>query len=53
MFTGIVQAIGKIAATAPKGDGLRLAVVPGALDVAEVGIPRWATASRSTAAASP
>jgi len=38
MFTGIVQAIGKIAATAPKGDGLRLAVVPGTLDIAAVAI---------------
>jgi riboflavin synthase len=38
MFTGIVQAIGRIAATAPKGDGLRLAVVPGTLDVAGIAI---------------
>jgi riboflavin synthase len=36
MFTGIVEAVGKIAAVAPKGDGLRLVVAPGALDVAEV-----------------
>ena len=26
MFTGIVAAIGKVAAVAPKGDGLRLVV---------------------------
>jgi len=36
MFTGIVEAVGKIAAVAPKGDGLRLVVAPGALDVADV-----------------
>lgn len=38
MFTGIVQAVGKVAATAPKGDGLRLAIAPGALDVDAVAI---------------
>ncbi|MEP7181566.1 MAG: riboflavin synthase [Betaproteobacteria bacterium] len=38
MFTGIVQAVGTIAAVAPKGDGLRLAISPGGLDVADVGI---------------
>jgi riboflavin synthase len=38
MFTGIVQAVGKVAATAPKGDGLRLAIVPGALDLDGVAI---------------
>ncbi len=38
MFTGIVQAVGKVAATAPKGDGLRLAIVPGGLDLDGVAI---------------
>ena len=38
MFTGIVQAVGKVAATAPKGDGLRLAIVPGGLDLDRVAI---------------
>ena len=38
MFTGIVGAVGKIAAVAPKGDGLRLVVAPGALDIADVEI---------------
>ena len=38
MFTGIVAAVGKIAAVAPKGDGLRLVVAPGALDIADVAI---------------
>ena len=32
MFTGIVQAVGRIAATEPKGDGLRIAV--------DIGMPR-------------
>lgn len=36
MFTGIVAAIGKVVAVAPKGDGLRLVVAPGALDIADV-----------------
>ena len=36
MFTGIVQAVGRIAATAPRGDGLRLAVDIGIRDVADV-----------------
>jgi len=36
MFTGIVAAVGKIAAIAPKGDGLRLVIAPGALDIADV-----------------
>jgi riboflavin synthase len=36
MFTGIVEAVGKIAAIAPKGDGLRLVIAPGALDIADV-----------------
>ena len=38
MFTGIVAAVGKIAAVAPKGDGLRLVVTPGALDISDVAI---------------
>jgi riboflavin synthase len=38
MFTGIVGAVGKIAAVAPKGDGLRLVVTPGALDIGDVAI---------------
>jgi riboflavin synthase len=38
MFTGIVAAVGKVAAVAPKGDGLRLVVAPGALDLADVAI---------------
>ena len=33
MFTGIVQAIGRIATAAPHGDGLRIAVETGALGV--------------------
>jgi riboflavin synthase len=36
MFTGIVEAVGKIAAVAPKGDGLRLVIAPGALDIGDV-----------------
>jgi len=38
MFTGIVAAVGKIAAVAPKGDGLRLVVAPGALDITDIAI---------------
>ncbi len=38
MFTGIVQAVGRIAATAPRGDGLRLTIDAGALPTGEVGI---------------
>ena len=38
MFTGIVAAIGKVAAVAPKGDGLRLVVAPGTLDIADVAV---------------
>ncbi len=38
MFTGIVQAVGTIAAATPQGDGLRLAIDPGPLDIADVGI---------------
>ena len=38
MFTGIVAAVGKIAAVAPKGDGLRLVVAPGALDIVDIAV---------------
>jgi riboflavin synthase len=38
MFTGIVQAVGRIAATTPRGDGLRLLVDPAGLDVADVAL---------------
>ncbi len=38
MFTGIVQAKGRIAEAGGGPDGLRLAVDPGALDVTDVGI---------------
>ena len=38
MFTGIVQAKGRIAEAGSGPDGLRLAVDPGALDVADIGI---------------
>jgi len=38
MFTGIVAAVGAIATVEPKGDGLRLVVAPGRLDVGDVGI---------------
>ena len=48
MFTGIVQAVGRIASAVPRGDGLRLAVDPGALAAGDVAS---ATASRSAAAA--
>ena len=38
MFTGIVQAMGRIAAATPRGDGLRLEIDPDGLDVADVGL---------------
>ena len=38
MFTGIVQAVGRITDATPRGDGLRLTVDPAALPVAEVAI---------------
>jgi riboflavin synthase len=38
MFTGIVQTIGRIAATSPLGDGLRLSVDSGGLGTAGVAI---------------
>lgn len=38
MFTGIVATVGRIAGVAPQGDGLRLVVAPGGLDVSDIGI---------------
>ena len=38
MFTGIVQAVGRIASAVPRGDGLRLAIDPGVLGVADVAV---------------
>ena len=38
MFTGIVQATGRIAATEPKGDGLAIMVDIGVRDVADVAV---------------
>jgi riboflavin synthase len=38
MFTGIVQALGRIAATETKGDGLRIAVDIGLRDVVDVAV---------------
>jgi len=38
MFTGIVAAVGAIAAVVPKADGLRLLVAPGRLELGDVGI---------------
>ena len=38
MFTGIVAAVGRIEKTTSWGDGLRLTITPGTLDVADVGI---------------
>ena len=38
MFTGIVQAVGRIAAVEAKGDGLRVAVDIGIADVADVAV---------------
>jgi riboflavin synthase len=38
MFTGIVQAVGRIADAEPKGDGLRIAVDIGIRDVADVAV---------------
>ena len=36
MFTGIIQAVGKIVATAPRGDGRRLVVDSATLDISDV-----------------
>ena len=38
MFTGLVQAVGRIAASEKKGDGLRIALDIGMRDVADVAI---------------
>jgi riboflavin synthase len=38
MFTGIVQAVGSIAAATPRGDGLRLEIDPAGLAAADVGV---------------
>jgi riboflavin synthase len=38
MFTGIVQAVGRIAAATPRGDGLRLEIDADGLDVDDVGM---------------
>jgi len=38
MFTGIVESVGRITATQPQGDGLRVRVDPAALDVARTRI---------------
>jgi riboflavin synthase len=38
MFTGIIEAVGSITAALPGGDGVRLAVDPGGLDMADVRI---------------
>jgi riboflavin synthase len=38
MFTGIVQAVARVAATEPRGDGLRIAVDIGMRDVADVAV---------------
>jgi riboflavin synthase len=36
MFTGIVQAVGKIAASTPRGEGVRLTIDVGTLDLSDV-----------------
>jgi len=36
MFSGIVQAVGRIVRVTPRGDGLRIAVEPGRLDLSDV-----------------
>jgi riboflavin synthase len=38
MFTGIVAAVGRIEKTSTYGDGLRLEITPGTLDVSDIGI---------------
>jgi riboflavin synthase len=38
MFTGIVAAVGRIEKTSPFGDGLRLEITPGTLDVSDIGV---------------
>lgn len=38
MFTGIVQAVGRVVSKRPRGDGLRLVVEAGTLDVTDIAI---------------
>jgi riboflavin synthase len=38
MFTGIVAAVGRIAKVTPQGDGLRLVIAPGGLDIADIAV---------------
>lgn len=38
MFTGIVQAVGRITEVSPRGDGVRLAIDAGTLPMVEIGI---------------
>ena len=38
MFSGIVQAVGRIASSQPHGDGVRLAVEVGSYDVTDIAI---------------
>jgi riboflavin synthase len=38
MFTGIVEAVGRVAATVSQGDGLRLVIEPGAMAVNDIAI---------------
>jgi riboflavin synthase len=38
MFTGIVQAVGRIERAVPRGDGLRLSVAAGSLDTSDIAV---------------
>ncbi|MEO1767193.1 riboflavin synthase [Thiobacter aerophilum] len=38
MFTGIVQAVGRVVAAEPLGDGLRLTIEAGALDLSDIAL---------------
>ena len=38
MFTSIVQAVGRIAERTPRGDGMRLRVYAGTLDLGDIAI---------------
>jgi riboflavin synthase len=38
MFTGIVQAVGRIERAVPQGDGLRLSVAAGSLDASDIAV---------------
>jgi riboflavin synthase len=38
MFTGIVQAVGRIERAVPRGDGLRLSVAAGSLDASDIAV---------------